>query len=434
MNRYKTKALLTTLIVLTITAIVIVGFVLAWDIFDIDGKLGELLDTDLYASDEPLCRSDTAVTILSPRGEGLPEAEHTVLERFFTCYFASLGSFYHENITRFYGSECEDELIDEMALTYEIGAARSAAADYSFDECTVRFTVLSRRSVGREQPNTVELTVRCSAEIPYGFSDTAAQIAEETHTFRLKTEGKEVVITAHTSDRPARKAAEAALSEILSAVGYTREDLTYTYYSPYLSKASSVLADRLDAYREAVSLSFEEELSPLFTAEYAYDRAAAAEYARGAAAHTSQYGNYEENDANFCSQCLAAGGIPMDAQGDKLTQWKWYGYEENNAREHSGCTRSWYERGRFWTYGVENTGFGLVAQPAEQGTTGDVIQLMDGETPILQAVILAPIYDRSGAAVDYLICTDRLKNVPLSLVRAGDFRILHIIGYNTANI
>lgn len=433
MNRYKTKALLTTLIVLTVTAIVIVGFVLAWDIFDIEGKLNELLDTDLYGNDEPLCRSDTAVTILSPRGEGLPEAEHTVLERFFTCYFASLGSFYHENIARFYGTDCEDELIDDMALTYEINAARTSLADYSFDECTVRFTVLSRRSVGREAPNTVELTVRCSAELPYGFSETAAQIAEETHTFRLKTEGKEVFITAHSSDRPARKAAEAALDEILSAVGFTREDLSYSYYPPYLSKASSVLADRLDAYREAVSLSFEEELSPHFTAEYEYDRAAAAEYARGAA-HASQYGNYEENDANFCSQCLAAGGIPMDAQGDKLTQWKWYGYEENNAREHAGCTRSWYERERFWTYGVENTGFGLVAEPSARGETGDVIQLMSGETPTLQAVITAPIRNGSGETVDYLICTDRLKNVPLSLIGAGDFRILHIIGYNTANI
>ncbi|MCM1335371.1 MAG: amidase domain-containing protein [Bacteroides sp.] len=435
MLRYKTKALLTTLIVLTVTAIVIVGFVLAWDLFDLEGKLDAFFDTDLYGSDEPLIRSDTVVTVLSPNGGGLPEAERLVLERFFTAYFASLGSFYHENISRYYASECEDELIDDLALTYEIDAAKSAGANLSFGECTVRFTVLTRRSIERESPNTAELTVRLSAEIPYAFSKEAAQITEETHTFRLKTEREEALITAHSSDHAARTAALAALDELLAAVGFTRADLTYSYYAPYLARAAETLAARLDAYRETVLSSFAEEYIPVFTAEYDYDRAAATDYARGAS-HSAEYGDYEENDANFCSQCLAAGGIPMDAQGDKLTQWKWYGYEENNARENSGCTRSWYERERFWVYATENTGFGLVAEPSAVGEAGDVIQLLDGdgETPILSAVILAPIYDKSGAAVDYLICTDRLKSVPLSLVRAGDFRVLHIIGYNTANI
>lgn len=428
---YKTKAVLTTLIVLTVTAIAIVGFVLAWDVFEIDKKLTELLNTDLYASDEPLTRSDTAVTVVSPKMNGLPEAEALLIERYFTCYFASLGSFYHENIARFYADECEDELIDEMTLRYEIFAAHTASADYSFRECTVRYTVLSRRSVGREAPNTAELSVRVSAELPYGCSEASAQIVEELHTFRLTTKGGEALISAHTSGRPARETAEAALDTVLSAVGYTKDDLSYTYFTPYIRKAEELLTEDLEAFRENFPLSFSEEFTE-FPAEYEYDRAAAVSCARGET-HSAAYGNYEENDANFCSACLAAAGIPMDAQGDKLTQWKWYGYEENNAREHKGCTRSWYDRERFWLYGVENTGFGLVAVPAGHGEVGDVIQLMDGETPILEAII-TDIVGADGEPSDYLICTDRLKNVPLSLIRTGDFRILHIIGYNTANI
>lgn len=431
---YKTKALLTTLIVLTVTAIVIVGFVLAWDVFDLGGKLTALLDTDLYASEEPLTRSDTAVTVASPKTSGLPEAEALLIERYFICYFASLGSFYPENIARFYADACEDELIDEMTLRYEISAARTAPADCSFRECAVRYTVLSRRSTGRETPDTAELSVRVSAELPYGFSELPAQIIEELHTFRLTTAGKETLISAHTSDRPARRQAEAALETVLSAVGYTRKDLSYTYYAPYLAKASELLNERLSAYRESFPLAFSaQEPSVAFSAEYEYDRAAAVGFAREET-HSAAYGNYEENDANFCSACLAEGGIPMDAQGDKLTQWKWYGYEENNAREHKGCTRSWYDRERFWIYGVENTGFGLSAAPAGYGEPGDVIQLMDEETPVLEAIITAVIYGADNVPADYLICTDRLKNVPLSLIRAGDYRILHIIGYNTANI
>lgn len=429
---YKTKTVLTALIVLTVTAIAIVGFVLAWDVFELDKKLTELLDTDLYASEEPLTRSDTAVTVVSPKTNGLPEAEAALLERYFTCYFASLGSFYHENIARFYADECADELLDEMTLRYEISAAHTAAADYSFGECTVRYTVLSRRSVGREAPNTAELTVRVSAEIPYGFSETPAQIAEELHTFRLTAVGKETLISAHTSDRPARETAEEALAETLSLVGYTKEDLSYTYYAPYIKRAEERLSEKLETFRADFPLSFSEEPAA-FSAEYGYDRAAAVAYARGET-RGAVYGNYEENDANFCSACLAEGGIPMDTQGDKLTQWKWYGYEENNAREPSGCTRSWYDRERFWLYGTENTGFGLVAAPADFGEEGDVIQLMDGETPILSAIVTGVVRGADGEPADYLICTDRLKNTPLSLTRAGDYRILHIIGYNTANI
>ncbi len=432
-NERKNRTLLTTLIVLTITAIAVASFVLAWDVFDFSGKLTALLNTDFYASNEALCRSDTMVDLSSPESSGLPEAEYTVLKNYFICYFASLGSFYHENISRFFSSQCEDKLMDEMALDYEISAARTSPADYSFQECAVRLTVLSRRSMEREKPGTVCLTVQCSAEIPYGFSEQPVRTYGEEHTFLLTTEGKECRITGHATDRPARAAAENALTAVLSEAGYTKEDLSYSYFPPYIEKAAALLSAELESFRARVPASFQEEQAALFEAEYEYDREAAAECAQDSP-HSEQYGNYEENDVNFCSQCLIAGGIPMDAQGDRLTQWKWYGYEENNAREHSGCTRSWFDRDCFWTYALENTGFGLVAQEAAYGETGSVIQLMNGETPVLQAIITGTVSDKNGDPADYLICTDQMKNIPLSLVRAGNFRILRILGYNTANI
>jgi hypothetical protein len=76
--------------VLTITAIVVVGFILAWDIFDIKGKLDALFNWNPYAVEEPLCRSDTVVELSTSNGDAIPDKELLTLENYFTCYYASL--------------------------------------------------------------------------------------------------------------------------------------------------------------------------------------------------------------------------------------------------------------------------------------------------------------------------------------------------------
>ena len=61
-------------------------------------------------------------------------------------------------------------------------------------------------------------------------------------------------------------------------------------------------------------------------AAHAYDREAAAAYAREwAGERNPQWGVYDGaggNCMNYVSQCLYASGIPMDQSGD--AQWYWY--------------------------------------------------------------------------------------------------------------
>ncbi len=426
MNRMKT--LLTTLIVLTITAIAVVGFILAWDVFDFGGKLDRLFNTDLINGEEPLYRSDIDVDISSSMSSGVPESERAVIEGFFVRYFASLGSFYREDISDYFVRQCEDELIDGLTLDCEIYAAKTCAVDLSYSECSIRYTVLGRST---ERDGSIKLTVRCSVQTEYaGLSVQTKQ--EEEHTFVLKTEEKELRIKSHTSDRPARLSAISALDKALAEDGFTQGDMAYTYYSPYIKRAAENFSAECEEMRQKIGQ--DEQTERLFEAEFDYDRVAASEYAQNSGGNSAKFGSYDENDTNFCSQCLFAGGIPMDAQGDKLTQWKWYGYSENNAREHSGCTLSWYDRERFWTYAAENTGFGLVAQVSSNAQVGDIIQLMNGEEPILQVIVSKIGYDESGSPAEYFVCTDKQKNIPLSLIGAESVRILSVIGFNTANI
>ena len=426
MNRMKT--LLTTLIVLTITAIAVVGFILAWDVFDFGGKLDRLFNTDFINGEEPLYRSDIDVDISSSMSSGVPESERAVIEGFFVRYFASLGSFYREDISDYFVRQCEDELIDGLTLDCEISAAKTCAADLSYSECSIRYTVIERTT---EREGNIKLTVKCSVSLQYaGLAGQTKQ--EEEHTFVLKTEDKELRIKNHTSDRFARLSAIAALDKALAEDGFTQGDMAYTYYSPYIKRAAEIFSVGCEELRQKIGQ--DEQTEQLFEAEYDYDRAAACEYAENSSGNSAKFGSYDQNDANFCSQCLFAGGIPMDAQGDKLTQWKWYGYNENNAREHSGCTLSWYDRKRFWTYAAENTGFGLVAQVSSTAQVGDIIQLMNGEEPILQVIVSRIGYGQSGVPAEYFVCTDKQKNIPLSLLGVESVRILSVIGFNTANI
>jgi len=428
MNR-RTKTLLTTMIVLTITAIVVVGFVLIWDVFDFNGKLDILMETDFYGRDEPLIRSDVDINLSSSSTSALPDDERILFENYFTCFYASLGSFYHENMSRFYGTHCVDEIIDELALDFEINSAKASLSDYSFDECDVFLYVVSRKTT---KEDTLELKLKTTATVQYGFSPLKTEMIDENHTFIISVEDEPLILE-HRTDRASRKYAELVINEVIGASGYTVSDLSYTYFDPFLPKIKELFTEERKAFSKEL-LTMLSEKTPIFSSEYPYDYLKAADFARESYGHSENYGSYDENDVNFCSQCLVAGGIPMDAQGDKLTQWKWYDYDENNTREHWGCTRSWYERERFWTYAAENTGFGLVAEQSEQAGPGDIIQLMSGDEPVLQCIITGTVLDKSERPVDYLICTDKIKNKPLSLLWNGDIRILSIIGYNTANI
>ena len=419
------------MIVLTVTAIVIVGFVLAWDVFDFKGKLDKLFNTDLYATEEPLYRSDVSVTVSTSNPSVVPDDERTVIENYFTCYYASLGGFYRENISRFFGFQCTDEHLDLLALDFEIAAAKNSLSDYSFDSCEIYLYITDRR---KNIEGEIEITLRSSASYIYDSSSEPTEISGENHIFTMASENKETVIAGHTTDRTSRKFADYIFDLATASDGFTRDDLSYTYYYDYLEKSKAILELCREDYKALTATALSDGFIPSFEAEYPYDAENACLYAVNSSGHSETYGSYDENDANFCSQCITAGGIPMDDQGNSLTQWKWYGYDINNGRTKEGCTLTWYDRGRFWRYATENTGFGMVAESSEYARRGDIIQLMNGETPVLECIVTDIVYDNSETPVDFIICTDKIKNMPLSLLWNGDLRFLNIIGYNTANI
>lgn len=424
------KRALTALIVVVLAAIYVVGFFLLWDYFGVDGAITDILDRDLYASeDKP--NSETAVT-LSFSGSSVTEEERALISGFFTYYYAGLGNHAPEKISKFFSFQSNDELFDNMALDYEIFLAESLSSPLVFDGCTIYIDVVSRRESRKSK--TTELSLTLSAEFSEGGEALPLKIKKESHSFIISTKEKDPLISAHTTDRFSRRTAEKQLDRVLSEAGYQRSDLAYTYFPPYIKSALAALEEETAALYAAFPDEAESAESP--APEYRYDREKAASFAKTAENGGSLFDSYPEDDANFTSQCLFAAGIPMDCQGEGDTQWKWYDSEVNTQRKKTGCSESWYLRDRFYEYALKNSGFGLCAGeiPRGCGKKGDIIQLLDKGEPVLQCIITDVERDSGGKAVDYIVCTDCYTSVSLKTLGCGDFRIIGIYGYNTANI
>ena len=166
---------------------------------------------------------------------------------------------------------------------------------------------------------------------------------------------------------------------------------------------------------------------------FEYDRVAAVEYARKwALSRNHQFKDYEQlggNCTNYISQCINAGGIPMDSDGNNVMK-EWYWYSDNKR------TPSWTGAQPFFEYLTSNNtydtdNFGIYASQVsyDELELGDIIQLVDNNKAYHTMIITRIILDGDNI-YDYLICqnTYDLLDYPLSL-KVGERRYLKIFGY-----
>ncbi|MDR1603987.1 MAG: amidase domain-containing protein [Gracilibacteraceae bacterium] len=164
-------------------------------------------------------------------------------------------------------------------------------------------------------------------------------------------------------------------------------------------------------------------------AAHAYNREAAKAYADAwVGQRNSQWTDYSNlggNCQNFLSQCLLAGGIPMDTGGGAV--WYWQG----GARRAPSWTAVTY----FLNYARDNTGPGMEAAadaPYYSGEIGDAVLLGD-ETGWRHIVIITDIVrDAEGRVLDYLVHsnTAEWKYFPVSAYPYTKQLLIHISGWN----
>ena len=154
------------------------------------------------------------------------------------------------------------------------------------------------------------------------------------------------------------------------------------------------------------------------------------------ARNSASWPSYDRNGgncANYTSQCMLAGGIPMDYFG--TSQWKWFGSTPNTAQAATGRSGAWSGVNEFYSYVTGNTGYGLVAEANANyaaGEPGDLIQLGYDDDWRHVVIITEVIRDGDGKAVDYLVNSNTadLRSYPVSAYIYPQHRLIKIYGWN----
>lgn len=369
-----------------------------------------------------------------------PKAEQLVRDYFTTlrCLEGTLDLDSRGELEGLYAPMEKSYLSDKLRLYSKSVLADNSKSSLFYDSCRVR---LSYESVIEVNEGFLIVTLSENTNVYYSCLDgEPCAIGVSEHSFTL-VDDRGWKITSHEVSGGDYDYTNDILSELYAADGYALNELTYTYMEPYYKKAQELVAKRAKKNGEILSGSCSVEASE---PPFSYDRRLAAEYAlkwtvNGKSVRNPLFGDFENDSTNFVSQCLLAGGIPQDCQGDdKFTQWKWYSSEINYKREHSGCSEAWYDSEAFYTYAVSDEGFGLVAcelSGVSMLETGDVVRLVMNDNKANSAIVTAISYDDEGAVAEVFVTMhspDR-KNVPLSSIGCKELRLIKILGYNSSN-
>lgn len=365
------------------------------------------------------------------------EAEEVVFD-YFRLYYGALGELRQNELAQLYTYTSSSRVFDEFVHSHLTELRRNSNALLTFPACDVELTYEKASSAD----GLLEITVNTNFSAAFdGLNGTVSVIHNQRHFFKLKKNKGKWLIDAHEDLSSVGQYFNGIFNLFVEKDGYKRSDITLTYMPRYLEKTEKYLYTGLyDMFNE--SETEVKTAEPVF--DEPYDRAAAVAYAmewnvRGRIIRNlTEYTSYENNSANFTSQCVRAGGVPMDALGS--VQWKWYTNKldesERSGTERTGYSRSWIKGDSFYTYAQENTGFGMVAAsaPVSEAEKGDVVQLLKpdlyGGEVVYQCLV-------TGVSRNELIVTgnsDDIINTPLSVLGYDTVRLIKIYGYNTSNM
>ena len=397
---------------------------------------GELFDTVFQKPTETEPLSGVSVNCVWT-GQALDSYTEvkSIIAQYFDCFYSASGQkdFDGERILEgFFANSTEDCVYDLAAM--KSGAARleGAGIDLSFDSVQIRLRV---KNVVEVNKDGVIIMVEQSAEPQYNaLRGIAAGEGIYLHTFIFERFSGQWMITAHSCDGGPWSYARRAMK--LLCVGGEYPDYSQLY-EKYPLFCNGIAAN----IKGITALTMAEGYGPFPTAEIAYNREAALEYARKWTSVNAEMRNtevwqvYDNDSVNFVSQCVFAGVGRMDVSGKYL--WKWFGPKIDYVNEDQGCSRSWSMGENFWTYCTDNDRIGLCTVTDAAGgqmEIGDVVQLMFGDSVLAEVIVTDLVTDTRGRTVELLVSghDDELVNFPLSAVHCDGVRFIKIIGYNNS--
>lgn len=359
-----------------------------------------------------------------------PEISAPLIE-YFTKTFEATANLQTTDITTlFYDPAGENAVLNQSALDYLIQLRLKQSNDLKLTNYQCRLNILAIN----EGEDAVEVELLENYTVNFAFiPDVDTVTSGIWHHFWLIKTGNTYKIAEHLQDEDSFNLVQAAIAAQPSQPAAVIDEL--------LGKSTAAVAELASA-KQAFN-NDEQPVKQAFTG-HPYQPEAAVNYAMAwvdpekTARNVAQFGIYDDvggNCNNFISQCLNAGGIPMDIFGDEFTQWKWYSDEINLDETESGRSPAWAGVDEFYLYARQNSGYGLSAVVDDNvysGSVGDILQFGYDNQWLHSVIITQVVKDQDGKVVDYLIhsnTTDRIS-YPASAYGYPQQRLIKILGWN----
>lgn len=348
----------------------------------------------------------------------LPE-QRELITRYMETYYHGLASLEPQDMSGLFLDTAEEQiLLNESALDYIIGLRKMQKTDLHLDDYGCELNVTAAERNGEETADIwiTETSTQNFSQHPE-IDTTLYQII---HHFELQDTADGWKIAGHLQWD------SVYWNLIREYWDWDSEELAIPEAESFLPGKVNEL---LEKAREDMETRGQQRTSMPKVCRYEYDREQAVAYSsQWVGRRNEEWDDFTGrggNCQNFVSQCLFAGGIPMDEQGDE--RWIWDGAENYSA--------SWVGVDNFYAYASGNQGNGLAASTNlsyYNGEEGDLI-CMGSETDWNHIVMIAQVIkDEQGNTVDYLINsnTSDVKNFPVSAYPNSYQRLIKIYGWN----
>ena len=356
--------------------------------------------------------------------EGIDETALDVISRFLNRYYRSLKYLEAQDCSDLFSSAADDEAYQINAVIELICQYRKQAyADLRLDDCSYTIHVQDSYPLNSTQLKVI-FTEDCDMSFHFlnGVPSSQYQV---WNCFTLSLENGEYRL----SDVEREEGLFLYFDSEYSGLGKSQIDEIQQKYSVVLDEA--IAADETACSIAVSRGSYAPEDS-----DHAYDREAAGEYALAyAVQRNKEYGDYESNCVNFVSQCIHAGGIPMDADG--YYQWKYYSDEYDESNDAYGYSYSWTYIPSFVNYLENGEIVTFMDADLYSAQTGDVIAVsMEdvylGDVPHV-LIVSDVVKDEEGNILDILICgnTNDQLSYPLSALTYPYKYLISILGYQS---
>ena len=344
---------------------------------------------------------------------------------FLDLYYRSLKYLRENDFSALFAQESSAvAYMAEAAVAATVGYRSAVRNDLRLDDCsyTIEITGVEQRPDGVVQVDFTEdtsLYFRC-------LDGRESRQRGVENSFALKQEdGRYVIADLYRL--------EGVFSFFQDQTGLSTEEMDQFKYD-YLQ--ATVAAQQ--SYEEEQDLINDGAVCTEPSCTTAYDREKAQEYAnKYALTRNPKYSDFDSNCANFVSQCINAGGIPMD--GKNPYQWKYFDNRHDEVSAASGFTASWVYIPSFMEYFrgeesvvIDEDLYLYFAQP------GDIIVLLRSdeadaaESPHV-IIVSECVTGDDGKVLDVLCCgnTNDQLDMPLSAVAAAK-KLIKIYGYNVS--